>query len=81
MGNGSAHLKISCARAHAPYMGNPTATDLVVALEEVDLVVRSMDEIDLLVVAVDEVDLDVRTGDEVDLVLVAVDEVDLVIRS
>ena len=80
MGNGSAHLKISYARAHAPYMGNPTATDLVVALE-VELVVRSTDEIDLLVVAVDGVDLKVRTGDEVDLVLVALDEVDLVIRS
>ena len=52
---------------------------LVEALEEVNLVLRSMDEIDLLVVAVDEVDLDVRTGDEVNLVLVAVDEVDLVI--
>ena len=43
-------------------MQNPTAIDLVAALEEVDLVVRSMDEINLLVVAEDEVHLAAGPG-------------------
>ena len=67
------------ACTHALYNQSLAATDpLVVALEEVNLAIRSMDKIDLLVMAVDEVDLDVRTVVEVDLALVAtVDEFNL----
>ena len=48
---------------------------------EVDLIDRSMDEINLFVVAIGDVDLVIRSVDKVGLVLLAVDKVDLVPRS
>ena len=54
---------------------------IVVPVDEVYLVLRSMGKVNVVIAAVDEVDLVLGSADKVDLILLILDKIDLIVEA